>query len=194
MGKRIVIIQGHPDAESSHFGTALERAYHEGAEAADHEVRVIRVAALDFPLLRSKQDFEQGQVPPAIAEAQEAIHWCSHLVIVFPLWLGDMPALLKAFLEQVFRPGFGMEILPEGKGWKKRLKGRSSRIVVTMGMPAPVYRWYFGAHALKLLKRNILGFVGFAPVRSTVVGMVEGAAGSRERWLEQLRELGRQGG
>lgn len=133
MGKRILIMQGHPDADHPHFGTALEQAYCEGAERDGHEVRLIRVGALDLPLLKSKRDYEQGEIPPPVAEAQVAMRWCSHLVVIFPLWLGDMPALFKGFLEQVFRPGFGMEILPEGKGWKKLLKGRSARITVTMG-------------------------------------------------------------
>ena len=39
-----------------------------------------------------------------------------------------------------------------------------------MGMPAFLYRWYFRAHGLKVVERNILRFVGFAPVRSTVLG------------------------
>ena len=39
-------------------------------------------------------------------KAQRAIASAEHIVIFFPLWLGTMPALLKAFLEQVLRPGF----------------------------------------------------------------------------------------
>ena len=35
----------------------------------------------------------------------EAIVWSEHIVLVFPLWLGTMPAMLKGFLEQVLRPG-----------------------------------------------------------------------------------------
>ena len=35
------------------------------------------------------------------------MQWAEHLVFLFPLWLGDMPAVLKGFLEQLMRPGFG---------------------------------------------------------------------------------------
>jgi hypothetical protein len=59
-----------------------------------------------------------------------------------------------------------------------------------MGMPAFVYRWYFGAHGLRSLERNILGFSGIGPIRESLVGMVEGAAARRARWLERLRALG----
>ncbi len=41
-----------------------------------------------------------------------------------------------------------------------------------MGMPALVYKWTFRAHSVKSLERNILGFVGFAPLRETLIGQV----------------------
>jgi putative NADPH-quinone reductase len=53
-------------------------------------------------------------------------------------------------------------------------RGRAPRIVVTMGMPALIYRWYFGAHGLKSFEQGILSIVGI-----------------RERWLETIRALGR---
>ncbi|MBD3618198.1 MAG: NAD(P)H-dependent oxidoreductase [Chromatiales bacterium] len=190
MARRIVIIQGHPDPDPSHLDHALAAAYRESAEAAGHEVRVIEVGRLDFPLLRNKQDFDHGEAPPAIIDAQQHIEWAEHLLVLHPLWLGDMPALLKAFLEQVFRPGFGFE---GGRRMRPRLRGRSARVVITMGMPAFIYRWYFGAHSLKLLRRHILGFCGFGPVRSTLLGLVDTSDARRQRWLERMRALGRAG-
>ncbi|TAJ51570.1 MAG: flavodoxin family protein [Nevskiaceae bacterium] len=192
MGKRILIVQGHPDAGQSHYGHALAEAYANGASEAGHELRRIEVAKLDFPLLRSAQDWQQGEPVPAIREAQQALAWAEHLVILYPLWLGSMPALLKGFLEQVARPGFAVAAPGEAQGWQKKLKGRSARLVVTMGMPALMYRWYYRAHSLKNLERNILGFVGISPVRASLIGLVEGNAGRRQRWLARLRKLGRE--
>jgi putative NADPH-quinone reductase len=190
--RRILIVQGHPDSPTPHFCHALAAAYAEGARAAGHEVRLVDVAALDFPVLRSKAEWEQGALPPTLADAQRDIGWCQHLVLFFPLWLGGMPALLKAFLEQVARPGFALPRPGEGKINSKLLAGRSARIVVTMGMPALVYRWYFRAHSVKALERSILGLVGFAPIHETLVGMIEGLSDAdRERWLGKLRALGR---
>ena len=130
----------------------------------------------------------------SIRSAQETIAWADHLVIVFPLWLGTMPALLKGFLEQVLRPGFAITSATGGSSWRKLLSGKSARIVVTMGMPAFIYRWYFRAHGIKNLNRNILGFCGIAPVRETPIGMIEAKNGSnRERSLARMRVLGREG-
>ena len=102
-----------------------------------------------------------------------------------------MPALLKAFFEQVFRPGFAFDYGQPGRLPKKRLTGKSARLVVTMGMPAFVYRCFYLAHSVKSLQRNILGFAGLRPVRVTLIGNIEGLS-ERQRlgWLDEMRELG----
>ncbi|MDQ2076791.1 NAD(P)H-dependent oxidoreductase [Marinimicrobium sp. ABcell2] len=194
MPERILIIQGHPDNSEGHLCHALADAYAEGAQRAGRTVKHLDIAALDFPLLRSKQEWEHGSVPPALEEAQEAIEWAEHLVLVFPLWLGDMPAMVKGFLEQVARPSFAFNQEKSNPFARKRLIGRSARVVVTMGMPALVYRWYFRAHSIKALERNILGFVGFAPVDETLIG----SAGlmkpdTAKKWLSKMRKLGEKG-
>jgi putative NADPH-quinone reductase len=193
MGKRILIILGHPDSREERFCRALEDAYAEGAWKGGHELQRIHLAELEFPLLRSREEWDKGAPGKELRQAQEMISWAQHLVIIYPLWLGSMPALLKGFLEQVLRPGFAFSTGSSGKTWKKALEGRSARVVVTMGMPAAVYRWYFRAHSLKSLQRNILGFVGIAPVHETLIGGVETSVASRRKGLRELRELGRAG-
>lgn len=191
MAKRVTIVRGHPDAADSHLGNALAAAYARGAASGGHEVKEIVVAKLDFPILRSAEDFEHGVPSPEIAEAQRAIAWAQHVAIFFPLWLGDMPALLKAFFEQAFRPTFGEPKATRNPLLRRPLRGRSARIVVTMGMPALFYRWYFGAHGVKNLERNVLRFGGFAPVRTTLLGGVDYANDvKRDRWIAAMRELG----
>lgn len=189
MGKRIAIVLGHPDPDPARFVRALAAAYASAAEAAGHEVRVIDVTTLDFPLLRSADDWKAGEPVKAIRDAQDTVAWAEHLLIAFPLWLGDMPALLKGFLEQLLRPGFAFT---RSQAWKPQLKGRSARILVTMGMPAFFYRLFFRAHSVKSLQRNILGFCGIAPVRTTLIGMIEGVKDARRKdWLHDMTELGR---
>lgn len=189
--QRIVLIQGHPDAVARHLGHALEDAYAQGAQAAGHEVRRIHVAKLDFPLLRSQHAWEEGSLPDTLVQAQTDIEWAQHIVLLFPLWLGDMPALLKGFLEQVARPGFAFKSEGGNPFGQKGLLGRSARVVVTMGMPALLYRWYFRAHSVKSLERNILGFVGISPVNETLIGMVDklGDEGVK-KWEDKLRKMG----
>ncbi|MFY7863687.1 NAD(P)H-dependent oxidoreductase [Roseateles sp.] len=193
--KRLLLIQGHPDPAGGHFCHALAQSYADAALAAGHQVRRVEIAQLDFPLLRSQTEWEHGETPQALQQAQQDIAWCQHLMLLFPLWLGDMPALLKGFLEQVARPDFAFQKDggPNPFGQKK-LRGRSARVLVTMGMPALVYRYIFRAHSVKSLERNVLGFVGFGPIHETLIGgMGSISAADRLKHLEKLAELGRKG-
>lgn len=189
--KNILILDGHPDPSDARLVHALAEAYRQGAEQAGHQVQVVRLADLTFPLLRSQADYEKDEPVDAVRNCQHLMEWASHTVIFYPLWLGSMPALLKGLLEQMMRPGFAFSTLKLGRWRVKYLSGKSARIVVTMGMPGLLYRWYFRAHSLRSLQRNILRFVGFRRVRSTIIG----SAGSmtraqREAWLQNLRDMG----
>lgn len=183
----ILLIDGHPDPDRGRFVHALADAYARGAASADHHVRRLELATMDIPLLRSRAEWMDSAPSAVIAAAQDDIRWARHLVFFYPLWLGDMPALLKAFLEQIARPGFA---LAEGAMPKPLLGGRSARIVVTMGMPAFFYRFYFGAHSVRSFERNILKLAGIKPVASSLVGNVEGAAASRVKWLDKMNQHG----
>lgn len=186
---RILILDGHPDPAAGHFLRAAADAYAQGAAASRHEVRRIMLAAIDFPLIRSEAQWKDSPAPADIAGAQRDMHWAEHLVVLYPLWLGDVPALLKGFLEQVFRPEFAFRYAENGFP-EKLLTGKSARIVVSMGMPAPLYRLIYRAHSVRSLKRNVLSFVGFDPVRLSLIGSIAGKARHRERWLNRLRMLG----
>ncbi len=192
-GKQIAVILGHPDPDPSRLCSALVNAYMIGARAGGHHVRRIDVAELDFPWIKNKADFEDGPRPPDIVRAQDAIHAANHLVLVYPLWHGTMPALMKAFIEQVFRYDFAFEPEPKGR-YRKLLTGRSARVAITMGMPALAYRFWFRAHSLKNLERNVLKFSGIGPIRESLFGMVEDASETvRANWLQRMERLGQQG-
>jgi putative NADPH-quinone reductase len=190
MPRRVVIIQGHPEAAKRHFCHSLADAYAEGAIAAGNPVMRVDLADLDFPMLRSQTEFESGNLPESLNGARDAIVSADHIVLVFPLWLGTMPALVKSFLEQIMRPGIAFAYQSKGLP-RKLLTGRSARVVVTMGMPAFAYRFYFFSHSLRALNRNILGFVGIGPIQTTLLGMVVDASDAkRQRWLMRMRTLG----
>jgi putative NADPH-quinone reductase len=192
MSRRILVVDGHPDPDRARFVHALADSYAAGASSVGREVRRIDLATTDVPILRSRREWAEEPPVAAIAQAQASIAWADHVVFLYPLWLGDVPALLKAFLEQVMRPGFALK---ENAGLDAALlRGKSATVIVTMGMPAPFYRLWFRSHSVKSFKRNILSFVGFKPVHDCLIGGVEESAGKRRAWLENIRLLGTSGG
>ncbi len=187
---KVVVVVGH--ARRGTYGEALGEAYKRGAQAAGHDVALFVLSHMSFdPILHEGFSVEQP-LEPDLAAARAAIGTADHLVLVFPLWFGDLPALLKGFIERLFQPGFAIERTKTLAGFRPLLTGKSARIIVTMGMPAFVYRWYFRAHAVRMLKRNILGFVGIHPVRTTLLGRVEAVSpDQRRRWLDDAEAFGR---
>jgi putative NADPH-quinone reductase len=188
---RIAIIVGH--ARTDTFCEALGASYARGAQAAGHDAKLFVTSRMAFdPVLH--EGFEKVQpLEPDLQAAHDAMVEADHLVLIFPLWLGTLPAIFKGFLERVLQPGL---VGPAKQGkFVKLLKGKSARVIITMGMPGFVYRWWFGAHALKMLKRNILRFMGVRPIRATIYGYVEGVGAERRRqWLQDVERLGRSAG
>jgi len=191
MGLRILILQGHPDCHRPHLCQTLAQAYAEGAGEGGHSVEVVEPGRLVFPLLISPAEWHHGTLPPQLAAVQEAIRQADHLVLLYPLWLGDMPAMLKGFLEQVARPGFAVNSTGIRLAGEGLLRGRTARVVVSTPLAAPVYRWLHGAHSLKLVRRSIFAPAGIGPMRATVVGNTDALSDEQvDRWRERLRRLG----
>lgn len=186
---RIAIIVGH--ARKDTYCEALGGAYRRGAEAGGHKATLFVTSKMMFdPILH--EGFTTIQpLEHDLQVAYDAIMEADRLVFIFPLWLGTLPAIFKGFLERVLQPDL---VEPSKKGkFIKILKGKSARVIMTMGMPGFVYRWYFGAFALRMLKRNILGFVGVSPIRATIHGMIEAVTQEkRQSWLADAEAMGRQ--
>jgi putative NADPH-quinone reductase len=190
--RRVLIIDGHPDPAPGRFCHALAQAYADGAVESGREVRRINVANEDFGFIRSASQFGLPPDSEFILRSQADFRWAEHIVIVFPLWLGATPALLKAFIEQVARGGLIAEA--DRLGWSSRLGGRSGRIIVTTGMSAWAYRWIFLAQGVASMKRSIFHFAGIRPLRICYFGdMASALRDTQELRLAHVAALGRQG-
>lgn len=192
MGKRILVIDGHPDPDAACYCHALADAYLAGARAVGHEARLLTLAECAFPLLRSAADFATPPDAPAIVQARDDLLWAEHIVIIFPLWLGGAPAFLRAFLEQVARASFVADIA--GYAARPKLKGRSARLIVTMGMPEIAYRLLFHADGVRNIASGVLGLGGVRPVRLSLLGSMGAVSETRAKArLKGVHRLGRAG-
>ncbi|MBX9845287.1 MAG: NAD(P)H-dependent oxidoreductase [Xanthobacteraceae bacterium] len=186
---RIAVVVGHPQRNT--LCAALGRAYAEGARRGGHDVQLFELAGMAFdPILREGYRQEQPLEPDLLA----AYSWLAasdHWVLVFPLWCGDMPALLKGFIERILQPDLIARRGSDSEMNWRIFSNKTARVVMTMAMPVSIYRWFYRGHALKLLTRNILHFIGIKPVRHTLYGMVATSKpAQRECWLDEMRDLG----
>jgi putative NADPH-quinone reductase len=188
-GKRILLILGTPKKDS--LCHALAEAYSHGARSKGHVVRQLKLGEMQFdPILRD--GYEQSQsLEPDLLEAQRLIHWAEHLVFVYPVWWGGIPALLKGFFDRVFLPGFAFKYRNRSQLWDKLLSGRSADLLVTMDTPPWYFRWIYGAPAHRQMVRTILGFCGIRTRRLSEFAPVRPASEEqRQSWLRKAEALG----
>lgn len=184
----VTLLTAAPSEDS--FNAALAQAWKKGAEASGATVRHFDVTKLQFdPVLRGAYR-EPMRDEPDLAAVRAAFEVSSHVTWVFPTWWAGLPAAMKALVDRLFLPGWAFRF--EGKALPVGLMaGKSTRYVTTMDSPG---LWYRLAHHDALagsFGRATLGFVGFAPVkRSLVFGTRKLGEAARGKWLARLEREG----
>ncbi len=187
--KKILLINGHPDAESYNF--ALADAYIKGAKKAGAEIQIINIRALSFNPNLEYGYRKRTALEPDLIKAQELILWAEHLVWIYPVWWGSVPAIMKGFIDRVLLPGFAFKKREGSLWWDKLLKGRTARIICTLDQPAWFYRWFNSAPSHSAMKKLTLKFIGIQKVRITAIGPIRLSTDQyREKCLSRIEKLG----
>lgn len=187
--KKILVIQGNPRTDS--YCAALAEAYAAGARSAGASVQLLDLSALQFdPVLRAGYA-GNIRLEDDLKSAQEMILDAEHLVFVYPVWWGTMPALLKGFLDRVLLPGFAFKYRKGSALWDRLLKGRTARLIVTMDSPVWYNRFVYMSAGHRAMKTAVLEFCGIAPVRISQFGSVRSSTiEARSKFLDTVRRLG----
>ena len=132
------------------------------------------------------------ELEPDLVAGQAAITWAQHIVFVYPIWWGAMPALLKGFIDRIFLPGFAFKYREGSLFWDRLLSGRTAHLLVTMDTPPWYFRWVYRMPGHNQMKRTILEFSGIKPVAISSFGPIKDSSQQkREKWLAQANAYGR---
>ncbi len=185
----VLIINGHPGKNT--FNHALVDAFIKGTKKSNADIKTLEVSDMNLKLDMIGYDKEQP-ISENIKQAQEMVSWADHLVWIYPTWWATVPAMLKAFFEQVFISGFAFKYKKSKHfvKWDKYLEGKSAQIISTMDSPPWYYRLLIGDPGFKTLK-DIMNFCGIKPVKKTYFGSVKvSTEKQRQKWLEKAEQLG----
>ncbi|MDX1903834.1 MAG: NAD(P)H-dependent oxidoreductase [Thermonemataceae bacterium] len=167
---RIYILLAHPDSES--FNGQIAEAYAEQAQKKGHEVRVQKLGEMTFdPILRQGFKANQG-LEADLQEAQANLIWCDKWLIIYPVWWGSVPALLKGFLDRTLLPGFAFKYHQNDPFWDKLLKGKTAEIITTSDSPAWWLWWQYHNSDLNAIRKATLEFCGFSYIKTTRISRV----------------------
>jgi len=160
---KIYLLLAHPDRDS--FNGQIADAYFKAATEKGHAVRYQQLGEMVFDPILWKGYKVNQKLEPDLVKAQQNIRWCDKWVIVYPVWWGNLPALLKGFLDRVLYSGFAYKYHDNDPLWDKLLKGKTADIITTCDAPGWWIWWQYRNSDINALKRATLEFCGIKPVR-----------------------------
>lgn len=187
--KKVLVIMGHPGLKS--LTKSIADSYIKGARK-NYEVRSIYLSRLKFdPILHEGYNKIQ-KLEPDLIKAQKDIKWAEHIVFVYPLWWGMLPALLKGFLDRTLLPGYAFKYDKKGK-LSKFLKGKTGSLIITAG--GPKFMYFFAGWIINIpMNVAVLKFCGIKPKKQTFFTKVKRLSKEEsEKIFEKAKILGEKG-
>lgn len=187
--RKILIINGHPDKQSFNF--ALADSYRKGAEKSTAEIQEINIRELNFNPNLQFGCRKRTELEPDLLAAQQKLKWADHIVWVYPVWWGSVPAIMKGFLDRVLLPGFAFKKREGSVWWDKYFTGKTARLICTMDQPTWFYRLINGSPTHSAMKKLTMNFIGVKSVKITSIGPLRlSKEAFREKWLKKVEKLG----
>jgi NAD(P)H dehydrogenase (quinone) len=188
----ILIILGHPGPKS--LNHALAWGAYDALHNDGHHVILHDLCAEDFdPLLPAEEIPESGSIPPLIYKHCEELRSADGIIIVHPNWWGQPPAILKGWIDRVFRPGIAYRF-KEGDGGEGipigLLKARAAIVLNTSNTPEAREKEAFGDPLDAIWKRCIFDLCGVRNVHRRMFNVV--VTSTREQrlaWIEEAIDL-----
>lgn len=107
---RHAVIVCHPDPDS--FNHAIASRYCDEVRVAGQTVVVRDLYAMRFdPVLKAEErpTLAEPVLSPDVAAEQEILAGCDVFVLIYPIWFGSPPAMMKGYVERVFGAGVSPE-------------------------------------------------------------------------------------
>lgn len=187
--KKILIINGHPDKESFNYG--LSETYIKGAKRSSATIKEINIRELNFNPNLQFGYRKRTELEPDLLEAQDKLKWADHLVWIYPVWWGSVPAIMKGFLDRILLPGFAFNKRKDSLWWDKCFKGKTARIICTLDQPSWYYRLIYKSPSHFAMKNGTLNFIGIKKVKITTIGPIRLSKDKfRQKWLQKIEKLG----
>ncbi|HHX63789.1 MAG TPA: NAD(P)H-dependent oxidoreductase [Chloroflexi bacterium] len=189
---KILVVLGHPDPGS--FNHAIAYTAVQTLQANGHEVIFHDLYAERFdPLIRAGEILRGGGIDAMVARHCAELTAADGIVVVHPNWWGQPPAILKGWVDRVFRPGVAYTFADgdEGKGVPiGLLRARTAVVLNTSNTPRERELEMFGDLLETLWKSCIFDLCGVRCFARRMFGeIVTSTPADRHRWLREVHEM-----
>lgn len=156
---RVQAILAHPLPDS--FAASVHRTAVTALRAAGHEVVETDLYAEGFePALTPAERglyYSAAYDTSAVAPLVERLRWSEALVLSYPHWWFDMPAMLKGYFDRVWAPGVAFRHDRAGGRIEPLLSSlKHVTVLTTFGSPWWVAELYMRNPARRILKSGLL--------------------------------------
>jgi len=192
---KILVLLAHPQPGS--FNHALAERAVSTLAACGHEVVFHDLQAEGFdPVLPPAEIATDAAIDPEIARHCEELAAAEGIVVVHPDWWGQPPAVLKGWIDRVFRPEIAYRFLDgdSGEGIPEGLLKAKTAVVLNTSNTEPKRELAVFGDPLEVLWKNcVFDFCGVEDVRRHNFSVVVTSSDEeRAAWLEEAAEIVRQ--
>jgi NAD(P)H dehydrogenase (quinone) len=189
---KILIILGHPDTKS--LNHAIAQAVRDDLCGLGYEVKFHDLYKEDFPPLLLTQEIpESGKSDPVVKTHCHELCSADGIVIVHPNWWGQPPAVLKGWVDRVFRPGIAYKFVEGdgGEGIPIGLLNASAAVVInTSNTPVAREHAVFGDPLDAIWRHCIFNLCGVANFHRRMFSVVvTSTIKQRLGWIEEAKML-----
>ena len=186
---KVLVIVAHPNQGSFNHAiasSAISKLRENGHEIVFHDLYVEKFD----PMLPVSEFPEGAELTPELEAHCADLTSADGIVIVHPNWWGQLPAVLKGWVDRVFRPGVTYQPV-EGEALAYGLlKTKSAVVFTTSDTPYDREMEQFGDPLDTIWKNCIFGFCGLDNVyRENFAIVVISTPEQRAQWLDRVQEV-----
>lgn len=187
----VTVILGHPPGPT--FNHELADAVTQTLRELDHRVCYHDLYAERFdPVLPDRELSRGGQLDEVMQRYVDELTRSDGIVVIHPNWWGQPPAIVKGWIDRVFRPGVAylfQERDAAGEGIPLGLlKARMAMIFTTANTPHHAEHAVWCDSLDTIWTSCVMGTCGVTHVeRRSYAPIITSTAGQREAWLTDAR-------
>ncbi len=184
----ILLIVSHPNRDSLNHAVAdrIDTALNEeGHVVHNHDLYQEHFQ----PVLENEEILRRFSFDDLFGRYVRELREATGIVVIYPDWWGMPPAILKGWIDRVFRPGLayefeGAEFMPKHK--VPLLSGRRALIINTTNETNPLSQ----EPMYTIWRERVFGYVGIEEmIFKTLYGVRDSNGRQRRTWLKEIDDL-----
>jgi len=188
---KVLVVLAHPNKLSFNHAiarTAAATLVNNGHDVVLHDLYEEKFDAL----LPTSEILKDSEIPPSIAQYCAQLSDADGIIVVHPNWWGQPPAIMKGWVDRVFRPGIAYEFEEGDKGEGSPiglLRARSAIVINTSNTPEERELAIFGDPLAAIWERCIFDLCGIKNIHRTMFRvLVTSTPEKRHNWLEEVQQ------